>query len=116
MVQGMWVAHGAEVKDGGIAIRSFDPLHFLGYGFQRFVPGNPGEFASTPGSGPLKRVEKPVGGIDTLTVGMASGTHAGAPFPIIGLNPHNLVSPNVHIHFAVATAVAITDGTNYLFF
>ena len=116
MMQGMRIAHGAKVKDSGVAVNGFYSLHFRGYGFNRFVPGNPGKFAGAPVALSLKRMENPVGRIDTLSVGMSSRTHSGVPFPVIGLDPNNLIPLNMHLHFAVAAAVAITDGTDYLFF
>jgi hypothetical protein len=106
----MWITHGAEVKQGSITVVGFDSFHLTGHGFQGFVPGNLCEFARSPCSRPFQGVEKTVGRIDPLTIGMAPKTHAG-PAILIGnrLNSNNLPIPYVHLEIADASAMAVAQ-------
>jgi hypothetical protein len=75
MMHDMSISQGAEVQNCGITMGISDPLQLMRYSFQRFIPGYPGEFASTSGSTPFKGIEKTVGSINTLAIGTASRTH-----------------------------------------
>jgi hypothetical protein len=56
-------------------------------------------------------VEKPVGRIDPLTIGMASQAHAGLPALIKnGLDSNYLSLPDVHLEIAGPSAMAVAHS------
>lgn len=115
VVQDRRVSHGTKMKNGSRTIGVPNPLHFPGQGFQCLVPGNPGKFAGTSRSCPLERIEKTVRCINALAVGMTSGTRERFLL-IIGLEPDDSVSPDMHLDGAGAAAVATADGADSLYF
>jgi hypothetical protein len=117
MIEKMGITHGAEVKQGRIPVGLLDSFHFTGDRVQGFVPGNPGEFTRATLPVSFQGVKKPVGGIDPLTIGMASQAHTGTSMLIRnGLNPYDLSLPDMHLEIAGPPAMAVADSMNNPFF
>jgi hypothetical protein len=115
VMHGVSVCPGTKVEDRFISIFIFDLHKFVDDRFQRLFPGNPCECAGPSFPCPLERIEQPVRGIYTLTVGVAPSTHAGSALSIIGFNANHPAAFNVHPHFAEAAAVAVTDTADNMF-
>jgi hypothetical protein len=62
-------------------------------------------------------MEKPVGRIDPLAIGMAPQTHAGSPILVRnGLNSNNLPLPDVHLEITGASTMAVAHRMdNFVF-